>query len=159
MLGFVFVLLGHAGYWAWRGPQIAVGSGASCCEEVVSFPVQYFGEQNYMMGLSYALAAAFTVYAFLRLLGNRREGVGGVFGGLTLTGVLYFAAYFMVGCCGSPMLPVYIGVLGPRFMGFAKPLTLLLTTLSVALGFLWLRRRRKGSSGDCCACHEKGKEQ
>lgn len=118
--------------------------------KITSFnPVDsYINHQGYFLGFSYGLAAAFTVYAILNFTINRKAGVAGTIGGLTLTGILYFAVCFLTGCCGSPMLTVYLSLLGSSFIGFAKPVTASLTMISVAVGFVWIRRNNKKNI--CC---------
>ena len=84
-----------------------------------------------MLGISYALAGAFTIYAFLKFLNNRKKtGIAGMIGGLTLPGALYGGGCFLLGCCGSPMLAVYLGLFGSSFLGFTKPFILITTIRS-----------------------------
>lgn len=112
---------------------------------------QYFGRQDFFLGLSYALTAAFTVYAVTNFFEKRKLGIAGTVGGLTLAGVLYFAGCFLTGCCGSPMLAVYLSFFGSSIAGFTKPLTAGLTTMSVILGFVWINRKSKTKE---CACND-----
>ena len=70
-------------------------------------------------------------------------------GGISLIGVLYFAGCFLLGCCGSPMLIVYLNLFGASFLGFTKPIVLALTVVSITLGYLWMERRAKTA---CVAC-------
>ena len=37
----------------------------------------------------------------------------------------------MLGCCGSPMLAVYLSLFGAAFLPWAKPLIALLTTVTL----------------------------
>lgn len=103
----------------------------------------YLTQQDYLLGLSYAVASAFTIYAVLRFSRGGKRGLAGVIGGSALTGLLYFGGCFLLGCCGSPMLIVYMNFFGSSFLGFTKPLTLMLTIISVALGYLWMEKRTK----------------
>lgn len=112
---------------------------------------QYFERQEFFLGLSYALTAAFTVYAISNFFEKRKLGIAGTVGGLTLAGVLYFAGCFLTGCCGSPMLAVYLSLFGSSIAGFTKPLTAGLTTMSVILGFVWINRKSKTKE---CACND-----
>lgn len=107
----------------------------------------YFKQLNFFTGFSYALAGSFTVYALVRYIENRGCGIAPAAGGITLTGLLYAGGCFITGCCGSPMLAVYLGLLGPYFLGVTKPLIALITALSVVLGFLWMDRKSK----KCCS--------
>lgn len=93
------------------------------------------------LGASYALSAAFTMYALLIFRENRRRATAGAVGGLAAMGALYAVGCFALGCCGSPMLPIYLGLLGGKFAGVGGPLTFGLTLLSVGIGFLILGRK------------------
>ena len=112
---------------------------------------RYVRDRLYLMGLSYGMALGFTVYAALRGRGARRQGVVGVVGGLSLTGFLAAAGCFLLGCCGSPMLTVYLALFGSAMAGFQDIFVFVLTALSVLIGLLWLRRCRPASGGACCA--------
>jgi len=95
------------------------------------------------LGASYALSAAFTTYALLIFRVNRRKAAAGAVGGLAAMGALYALGCFALGCCGSPMLPIYLGLLGGKFAGVGGPLMLGLTLLSVGIGFLILGRKAR----------------
>ena len=41
------------------------------------------------------------------------------------------------------MLPVYLGLLGPKFLGVTKPLMFVLTVLSIAVGYAWMIKRAR----------------
>ena len=98
------------------------------------------------LGVSYALSAAFTAYALLIFRENRRKAAAGAVGGLAAMGALYTVGCFALGCCGSPMLPIYLGLLGGKLGGFGGPVMFGLTLLSVGIGFLILGRKAR------CAC-------
>ena len=100
------------------------------------------------MGLSYSMAGAFTMYSFFTFSGNRKAGAAGVFGGMTLTGIIYFGGCFLIGCCGSPMLPVYLGLFGASFLGLAKPIVFGVTLVSVAFGVYSLKKK------ECVHCQK-----
>jgi hypothetical protein len=72
--------------------------------------------------------------------------------------LLAVAGCFLPGCCGSPMLPIYLSLLGPWFLPWAKPLSAILTALSILLGIWWIRR--KTAQVPCadpqCACNRSG---
>ncbi len=107
---------------------------------------RYLNDQDYFMGLSYGLAAGFTVYSFKRFTGGQRVGLGGAIGGLTMTGILYFGGCFLLGCCGSPMLAVYLSLFGSSYAGFTKPLVLIITMLSIGLSWLWMQRKMRNNT-------------
>ena len=151
---FVGVFILHASYSLWKDIQLSKRWIGMENDRPLSL---YIERQDYLLGFSYALAAAFTIYAFLKFLQNRKKGVVGMVGGVTLTGVLYFLGCFLLGCCGSPLLPVYLSLFGSSFLGFTKPLTLILTTTSVGLGYLWMEKRTK-TSKSCCVENVKTEE-
>ena len=146
---FIAVFSLHASYSIWKGIQV---SRKWVQIEDINWLRVYLERRDYFLSLSYAMASAFTVYAFIRFRERRRAGVAGVVGGLTLTGALYVGGCFLLGCCGSPMLAIYLGLFGSSFLGFAKPLVLILTTTSIAIGFFWLERK-------CRACCAEGEQE
>jgi len=93
------------------------------------------------LGASYALSAAFTAYALLTFRENRRKAAAGAVGGLAGMGALYAVGCFAIGCCGSPMLPIYLSLFGGTVAGIGGPMMFGLTLLSVGTGFLILRRK------------------
>jgi len=98
------------------------------------------------LGASYALSAAFTMYALLVFRENRRKAAAGAVGGLAAMGALYAVGCFALGCCGSPLLPIYLSLLGGKLAGVGGPLMFGLTLLSVGIGFLILGRKAR------CVC-------
>ena len=114
----------------------------------------YFRSQACFLGLSYASAAAFASVAFRRFRERRlaRDRTLAI-GGITLSGVLAVAGCYLLGCCGSPMLAVYVSLLGPWFLPWTGPLTLALTLLSLAGGLYWMRRKELRATPEqaCCA--------
>lgn len=107
--------------------------------------LEYWNNQNYFLGLSYGLAVGFTVFAVMRFRENSIFA-GGLVGGLTLTGILYFGGCFLVGCCGSPMLAVYLSLFGSQILGLTKLLILVITLISVFIGYFWVNRK----TDSCC---------
>lgn len=147
---FFIVLFIHFAYTIWHTIEIANKWKQVYAVNPYS---QYFDRQEFFLGLSYALTAAFTIYAVASFFEKRNRGIAGTVGGFTLAGVLYFAGCFLTGCCGSPMLTVYLSLFGSSIIGFAKPITAGLTTASVILGFVWINRNSKTkvcSSNDIC---------
>ena len=98
------------------------------------------------LGASFALSAVFTIYALLIFRENRRKAAAGAVGGLAAMGALYAVGCFAIGCCGSPMLPIYLSLLGGKFAGVGGPVMFGLTLLSIGIGFLILGRKAH------CAC-------
>lgn len=143
LAGSVLAFLTHALYFTWRASQI---SRQWAHLEDASTLSLYFEQRLFFLGYSYALATAFTIHALLRFLQDRRTGISGVAGGITIAGILSIGGCFLLGCCGSPMLAVYVGLFGSSFLGLAKPLVAVVTTLSVVTGYCWMQRK----SRRCC---------
>ena len=115
----------------------------------------YFIDGEYFLGLSYAMAIAFTVFALSRFKFDRSKGFLGIFSGVTLSAILYTFGCFLIGCCGSPMAVVYTGLFGSSFLGFTKPVVFVVTLLSIGIGYWMLQRKPKGkfcTNGDCEKC-------
>lgn len=117
---------------------------AVAAPSTTSWVARYLERQDYWLGFSYALPLAFAVAAFRRyreerLCSARTLAVGG----LTLSGVLCVVGCFLIGCCGSPMLGVYLGLFGAAFLPFARPLVAGLTTASLLVAWWWMERRRR----------------
>lgn len=102
----------------------------------------YLETGSYWLGYSYALCVAFVVMAIQRYLLTRCRTTGHmVIGGISLTGGLAVFGCFLIGCCGSPMLIVWLNVFGAGFLPLAKPLVALVTTCSIT--FAWFRMHRR----------------
>lgn len=114
---------------------------------------RYWSRENYWLGYSYALSLGFAVYVLLLYASRRLAATGRLaIGGISLSGFLAVLGCFLVGCCGSPMLGVYLSLFGASFLPFAKPLVALLITLIIATSWIWLRRKNR-SKLDCnCQC-------
>ncbi|MCG3147704.1 MAG: hypothetical protein PCFJNLEI_01145 [Verrucomicrobiae bacterium] len=138
----VFVL--HAGFLLWRGERIAAQWVDVDGESALS---RYISQRDYLLSFSYAVVAGFTAYAWQSTRERRRAGV---VGGITLAGILFWGGCWLVGCCGSPLLPIYLSFFGASFLGFTKPLILVSTLASVALGVWWMKRKEKRG----CGCHD-----
>jgi hypothetical protein len=105
---------------------------------------RYIENGDHWLGMSYGIMLAFTVTAFRAYRQNRMcEGGALALGGITLTGAFATLGCFLLGCCGSPMLAVYLSFFGASFLSLAKPMIFLMTTLSVIAGWLWLRHRAR----------------
>lgn len=152
---FILAFLAHAFYFGWK----TLRSADPCAQSAdVPLAAAYFGQQEYFLGFSYALSAAFTVYALLKFAADRKRAAAGVAGGLALTGGLYAAGCFLLGCCGSPLLAVYLGFLGASYLSFAKPLVAAITLLSVIGGYLWLEKKGGKCCGSTACCPDGGGE-
>ena len=82
--------------------------------------------------------------------------VGAAASGVTLLGMLMAGGCFLIGCCGSPMLGVYLGLFGAKALDLGKLLMALVTLVSVSFGYWCLSRRFKCACIDnsCCATSE-----
>jgi len=126
--------------WTVAFPQTAPSGWGTVAAPLGQDVTAYFAGGAFWLGASYALSAAFTAFALLTLKANRRKAAAGAAGGLAVMGTLYAAGCFALGCCGSPMLAVYLGLLGGKAAGLGGPLMFGLTVASVAVGLLWLKR-------------------
>ena len=121
----------------------------------------YFQAQDYYTGFSYALAGAFAAWAIGRFLRSRQAAMAaGAAGSITFVGVLMAAGCFLIGCCGSPMLGVYLGIFGAKALGIGKPLMALVSLVSVGVGYWYLSRRAKKEIclDSSCACYSPSSE-
>ena len=117
----------------------------------LSFWQTYIIGQDYFVSFSYALSASFAVWATARFVYSRRRAAAiGAFGGASLVTFLAAAACFLIGCCGSPMLPIYISLFGSRAAGIGKPLMALISLISIGGGYLYVMRRPE------CRCADPG---
>lgn len=109
--------------------------------ESASWFSRYVRAQSYWLGYSYALSLAFAAVALRRYRKHRMCAARNLaIGGVTFSGVLAVAGCFLVGCCGSPMLGVYLSLFGATFLPLAKPFVAGLTTVIIALSYWWMRR-------------------
>lgn len=109
-----------------------------------SWPQRYVETQSYWLGFSYALSFAFAAVALRRyrqqrLCASRNLAIGGV----TFSGFLAMAGCYLLGCCGSSMLAVYLSLFGAAFLPLAKPLTALMTVIFVSGSWWWMNRTRR----------------
>lgn len=148
LLVFLGVFSAHLGYKAWQEQRIAARWVTIESSSRPSAWARYVERQDYWLGYSYALVAAFTAFAFFRTLEHRRREARGVLSGITLLGVLYGVGCFLIGCCGSPMLGVYLSIFGASILGALKPIVAGITTLSVVLSGVYLVRRSRQA---CCS--------
>jgi hypothetical protein len=114
---------------------------------------RYWTGEHYWLGYAYALSIGFAVYALLLFVGSRVAATGRfAIGSISLSGFLAVFGCFLVGCCGSPMLGVYLSLFGASFLPFAKPLVALLVTLLIAASWIWLRRKHCSQLDSNCQC-------
>ncbi len=147
---FGAVCCAHAWFHVWRHQQAMAHWVSVAGRAQVSGWRQYLDRQDYWVGYSYAIAAAFTAYA-LTLSLERRRAMGSVAGGVTMLGVLYAGGCFLIGCCGSPMLGIYLSLFGAKILGLVKPLMAVITTASVVVSGSMLVRRTRAACCEACA--------
>jgi hypothetical protein len=155
---FVAVLLFH---FAWIGlfPEenpaqdrwVSIGP-----VEQPSWLARYVDGEHYWMGYVYALSLGFAVIAVRRYLEDRScRARNFALGGVTFSGFLAVAGCFLVGCCGSPMLGVYLSLFGAAFLPLAKPLAAGISTLLILGSYWWMQRksqRAREGQVDPCGC-------
>jgi hypothetical protein len=85
-------------------------------------------------------------FAFLKFKENRKVALKAAFGSGLLAIFLWFIC-FLFGCCGSPMLVVYLNLIGLSKLKVPKLILLIMTGVFIGIGYLWLiRKTPKG----CC---------
>lgn len=115
----------------------------------------YFAAQDYFLGFSYALGVAFATWAGSQFIRQRRVALAaGAAGSIGLVGLLMASGCFLLGCCGSPMLGVYLALFGAKALGVGKPLMAGITLLSTACGY-WVLSRRFAKGGCVESCQRK----
>ncbi len=151
-----FVLSGGSASGAEGG--CGTSCGTSCSAPTPSLGIQYLDSQSYFLGYSIALPLSFASFSIRQFLEKRSQAAkGAAIGGVSLSTFLGFAGCFMTGCCGSPMLGVYVSLLGANFLPFAKPLVAVISTLTIAASFWWLNRSvskqvlSPDTPSSCCA--------
>lgn len=122
----------------------------------------YVAGGSYWQGYAYAISAAFVWVAVRRFRERRLFGAGkAAVGGATVSGFLAVAGCFLAGCCGSPMLAVYLSLFGAAFLPWAKPLVAGLTTAMIAGSYWWMRRKEARACcgvGSACGVEEQRQE-
>ncbi len=146
---FAAVLAFHV-FWVTQFPEIDPAQRkwmADPSATHVDWASAYITGGSYWLGYSYALSSGFAAFAVIRYLQNRQRSAGKLaLGGVGFSGFLSVAGCFLIGCCGSPMLGVYLSLFGASFLPFAKPLVAAVTTVFIVLSWFWLRRKSK------CSC-------
>jgi hypothetical protein len=156
---FLAILLIH---YAWLGllpdrdPAQDRWATVSGMTEPSSFQ-RYLETESYWLGYSYSFALAFAAVALRRYREDRSCGAkNAAIGSLSFSGFLAVAGCFLLGCCGSPMLVVYLNLFGAGFLPFARPLVAALTTLTILGAWLWMERRSKRAARQAACCSASG---
>jgi hypothetical protein len=122
---FLSVFVAHAlcsDFWARAAPAGWADLDMSSSAVGPLGLLAYWRGQNYFVGFSYALASAFVTWALSRCISSRAKGggAGAAARSITLAGVLMASGCFLIGCCGSPMLAVYLSIFGAKVLGLAN---------------------------------------
>ena len=149
---FLLVFVLHALYVRHLSTPVSGGWADAVADNSARGFGPYLQTQDYFLGFSYALGTAFSIWAVVRFLRQReRSRARGAVGSVTLMGLLMAGGCFMIGCCGSPMLGVYLSLFGAKALGVGKPLMAVIALLSTGCGYVILSRRfAKDSCGDKC---------
>lgn len=107
---------------------------------------RYIKEQEYFPGISFALSFAFMAFAFLKFKENRKRALKAAIGGSLIAIISWFLC-FLFGCCGSPMLIVYLNLIGLSSVKVSKLALLVMTIIFVGIGYIWLIKK---SPKGCC---------
>lgn len=112
-----------------------------------SILTDYLDAGHHWLGLSYAISFTFVACAFRRYREEQSCVSGKItIAGLSISGFLAMASCFLIGCCGSPMLAVYLNLLGAQFLPLARPFLTLVTALSCIAAWYWLEARLRCDS-------------
>lgn len=151
-VAFAMVFVGHVLYLRYLASASQKG-WADNFNSPISFWKSYLIGQDYFVGFSYALSASFAVWATARFVYSRRRAAAiGAFGGVSLVTLLAATGCFLIGCCGSPMLPIYISLFGSQAAGIGKPLMALISLISIGGGYLYVMRRPECRCTDPKTC-------
>lgn len=154
-----------AGHYIWHGlfPERDAVQAAWLtlpANDGATWAGRYIETQAYWLGYSYALSLAFAAIALRRYREQHSCGARNLaIGGVTFSGFLAVAGCFLLGCCGSPMLAVYLSLFGSSFLPFARPLVATLTTITIIGGYFWMERRSLSAARVGCtsttdpSCH------
>ncbi len=113
-----------------------------------SWLASYVEMRLYWLGYCYALSLSFAAVAVRRYLKCRAGSTrNAAIGGITISGVLGAVGCFLLGCCGSPMIGVYLSLFGAAFLPLAGPLVAAFTTAIVGLLY-WRMQERPALA--CC---------
>lgn len=116
---------------------------------------RYVKEENYFLGISYALSFSFMAFAFLKYKENRKIALKAGVGSGLLAVFLWFSCFFF-GCCGSPMIIVYLNLFGLSALKIPKVILLLMTVVFVGIAYILLMRKTSCcNNGKPCKENEK----
>ena len=142
-------------HYLWTGgspePAAAPSQWASLPADEHSRLSRYVEDGGVWLGYSYGISFAFAAIALRRYLRRRSAAAGRLaLGGAAGSGLLAFFGCYLTGCCGSPMLLVYLNLFGAGFPPFAGPFVAAVTSISI-LGAWWWMTRRGRTLEACCS--------
>ena len=152
--GVFLAVLGMHFVWLSRyGPQ---ARWVSLDDESVVLSLRgYLESQSLWLGLSYAVSLSFAALWLRRYREERLCSASTLtVGSVTLSGALAVGGCYLLGCCGSPMLGVYLGLFGATFLPFTGPAVFALTAVPLLASWAWMSRAngRVSSSQTPAAC-------
>ncbi len=150
-VGFALGLTAHFGFIAWRLHSVRATWADMPALSLADLFEKYYADSEYIIGLSVACSFAFAAFVLQRTFLQTQMKLATVTGVSGLSTFMAVFGCFLVGCCGSPMLAVYVSIFGAAFAPLAKWLTLTVTLTSIGLGYWWIRRNEKKCLSDC-AC-------
>ena len=115
----------------------------------------YLESQSIWLGLSYAVSLSFAAFWLRRYREERLCSASTLtVGGVTLSGALAVGGCYLLGCCGSPMLGVYLGLFGATFLPVTGPVVLAFTVVLLTGSWWWMSRAsgRSSSPESSAAC-------
>ncbi|MBX9685245.1 MAG: hypothetical protein K2X27_01010 [Candidatus Obscuribacterales bacterium] len=122
------------------------------CEDGCNLPSmwdRYIQTQNYLLGYSCALGFAFAADALRRYIELHSTSARNMAAGSAgITALFCGGACFLFGCCGSPMLGVWLTLFGANVLPMAKPIAAGVATIAVAIAAWWSYRKQ---AQPCCA--------
>lgn len=139
--------------WTGSSPEPAAvpSRWASLPADEQSRLSKYLEAGSLWLGYSYGISFAFAVVALRRYLRGRSAAEGRfALGGTTFSGLLAFFGCYLTGCCGSPLLLVYLNLFGAGFLPFAKPFVAAMTTVSILGAWWWMTRTGRRREA-CCS--------
>ena len=107
---------------------------------------RYVLDQEYLLGFSYALSFTFMAFTFLKYKENRKNALKAGLGSGLLAVFLWFSCFFF-GCCGSPIIIVYLNLFGLSTLRIPKAILLLMTVVFIGIAYILLMRK---PSNCCC---------
>lgn len=109
---------------------------------------KYITEEEYFLGISYALSLGFMALAFLKYKESRINALKAAAGGGLLAIVLWLSCFFF-GCCGSPMLIMYLNLIGLSSFKVPKFALLLMTVIFISIGYFCFIRENCCNGNSC----------